>query len=126
MGQFLLIPFVGSETNCHFGHNTRNDCPKSFVEAQWGFPLDYLLASHEEAVAFGLLTGKMRHLTSSQKQCLTPGARARRESCMRTLIVSGLKSGLISISKIISATYPKDDMPELPSFPLHLQLSAIF
>lgn len=67
IGQLLLIPFIRGETNCHFGHDAGDDCPKPFVKTQRGFPLDYLPASHEKPVAFGLLTNKMSNFTRSHR-----------------------------------------------------------
>lgn len=54
VGQFLLIPFVRGEANCHLRHNACDDCPKPFIQAQRGFPLDDIPPSPEKTLAFAL------------------------------------------------------------------------
>lgn len=31
VSQRLLIPLIGSKTNCHFGNYSSDDCPKTLV-----------------------------------------------------------------------------------------------
>lgn len=87
IGQLLLVPFVGSKPNCHFRYDPCDHGPKSFIKTQRSFSFDDFCAGSEEAPTFSL-SGSQLLLTALPEQGLTPGARARLESCIRTLIVS--------------------------------------
>lgn len=52
--EHLLVPFVRRETDGHFGHDTSDDGPKTFVETQRRFSLYDFSAGYEESASFRL------------------------------------------------------------------------
>lgn len=54
IGEFLLVPLVGCEADCHFGDYAGNDSAETFVKTQRSLSFDNLFPSFQKAPSLRL------------------------------------------------------------------------
>ena len=83
----LFVPFIGGKSDSHLGHYSAHDRSETLVETKECFSFDYVLPGFKEPSRFRLQEVRAMPIVSNTV-LLTPGARFRLDSCIRTLIVS--------------------------------------
>ena len=91
VGQQRLVPLIRGESDGHLGNDTPKDSSETLGQTERGLLPHDINTGGDETPRFGL--HKQGTLAVDSKHgrglsVLTPGALARRESCIRTLMVS--------------------------------------
>lgn len=84
----LLVPLVRRKPDSHLRYNTTQDGSQTLIQPHCRFSPYDLPAGADEATGFYLDTALVCDAGSLGGTVLTPGARALRDSCIRTLTVS--------------------------------------
>lgn len=87
--QQLLVPFVRSEPDGHLGNDTTQHSSETLVQTERSLLLHDINTGSDESAGFRLRKISLAlPIDRNSHAALTPGAFARRESCIRTLMVS--------------------------------------